>query len=83
MASGTGHQTFHTNQFPEHMSIPTRWDPDTGQDVIYWEDVQRIFGTVSAVLSNGEPVPFLVNDNLEVLLPWRISLPRQYTRSGE
>ncbi|KAG0208183.1 hypothetical protein BGX31_002415, partial [Mortierella sp. GBA43] len=73
MISGVRLQTFRKNRTADRVIVPTRWDPGTGQHVVYWEDIQQIFAGTRAVLNNGELVPFLENGNSEVLLPQRIS----------
>ncbi|KAF9173133.1 hypothetical protein BGX21_009201 [Mortierella sp. AD011] len=52
--------------------INPRFDAKSGQYIILWSDVQRVFQDAQYALDGAEMVPFLVDDNWEELKPLRI-----------
>ncbi|KAG0019405.1 hypothetical protein BGZ80_005861 [Entomortierella chlamydospora] len=53
-------------------NINPRFDAKSGQYIILWSDVQRVFQDAQYALDGAEMVPFLVDDNWEELKPLRI-----------
>ncbi|KAF9357776.1 hypothetical protein BGX26_003084 [Mortierella sp. AD094] len=53
-------------------NINPRFDVKSGQHIILWSDVQRVFQDAQYVLDGTEMVSFLVDDNWEEIKPLRI-----------
>ncbi|KAG0205945.1 hypothetical protein BGX28_002537 [Mortierella sp. GBA30] len=60
---------------PPSASFKLRPRPDkkSGQDVILWSDILKVFKNAQFALCEDEVVPFLVDDNFEDLVPLRIA----------
>ncbi|KAI8606337.1 hypothetical protein EDD21DRAFT_12465 [Dissophora ornata] len=56
------------------VSIVPRLDRSSGQHIILWSDILRVFKDAQYILQESEAVPFLVDDNFEELKPPRIAL---------
>ncbi|KAI8596082.1 hypothetical protein EDD21DRAFT_448123 [Dissophora ornata] len=55
------------------VTIPPRLDHGTGKHIILWEDIQASFKNPQYVMSGGNIVEFLMNDNHQHILPKRIN----------
>ncbi|KAG0240491.1 hypothetical protein B0O80DRAFT_127276 [Mortierella sp. GBAus27b] len=54
-------------------TIPTRLDPNSGQRVVRWKDIQQCFADVQYIKQGPNTVPFLTDKNLDDLVPLRIA----------
>ncbi|KAI8350056.1 hypothetical protein B0O80DRAFT_458952 [Mortierella sp. GBAus27b] len=57
----------------EIIYIPTRLDTRTGLQVVRWKDIHRYFKRASVLMNGEDAVLFLMDDDLEDLIPLRIA----------
>ncbi|KAF8929651.1 hypothetical protein EDD21DRAFT_441243 [Dissophora ornata] len=55
------------------VSIDTRIDPETGQRIVLWSDIQQVFEGARSLRNGGHAVSFLAGNDLKNLDPLRIS----------
>ncbi|KAF9359960.1 hypothetical protein BGX34_008032 [Mortierella sp. NVP85] len=66
-------QAFRAQSSSKVVSIPTRYDDKRKLRVIRWKDIQLCFKDAQYIMYNGDVVLFLTDDDLEDLIPLRIS----------
>ncbi|KAK3815392.1 MAG: hypothetical protein J3Q66DRAFT_389231 [Benniella sp.] len=71
--SATFSQAFRAQLSLNIISIPTRLDPRSNQHVILLTDIQLSFGSIQRIMSNGNTVLLLTDENLNYLSPPRIA----------
>ncbi|KAG0352556.1 hypothetical protein BC939DRAFT_165375 [Gamsiella multidivaricata] len=64
-------QAFRTSSSPEVLTIEVRRDK-TGQLIILWKDIQRVFKDAEYIKHDSAAVSFLVDDDFEDIIPLRI-----------
>jgi hypothetical protein len=47
------------------ITIPTRYDPTSGQRIVRWRDVQHCFHNAKAIVNGKDVVLFLTDNSLE------------------
>ncbi|KAG0366768.1 Vacuolar protein 8 [Gamsiella multidivaricata] len=58
---------------PNPIEISSRYDKTTGQQIILWRDIQRVFENAKYVRNGSLVVSFLADENFQEILPERIS----------
>ncbi|KAF8928877.1 hypothetical protein BGZ58_009326, partial [Dissophora ornata] len=66
-------QPFRLHPTSNIVTIPPRLNHGTGKHIILWEDIQASFKNPQYVMSGGNIVEFLMNDNHQHILPKRIN----------
>ncbi|KAG0314231.1 hypothetical protein BGZ99_008279 [Dissophora globulifera] len=66
-------QAFLARSTEEVIKIPAVMDPKAQSYIVLWEDIQRVFENPKFIKNKESFVPFLKNDNFEVLNPLRIA----------
>ncbi|KAG0262289.1 Vacuolar protein 8 [Mortierella polycephala] len=54
------------------INIATRLDNKTGQHIVLWKDVQRVFENAKYITTGTTALSFMTDDNFEDILPLRI-----------
>ncbi|KAG0246599.1 hypothetical protein B0O80DRAFT_531922 [Mortierella sp. GBAus27b] len=70
--NGQPTQAFQSCSTEETIHIPTITDPQTGQSIILWRDVQDVFDNAQSIRSGESPVAFLKDENSRRIMPLRI-----------
>ncbi|KAF9951006.1 hypothetical protein BGZ65_006249, partial [Modicella reniformis] len=54
-------------------NIQTVMDPKTGRSIILWRHIQAAFEKAKAIWNGDSLVSFMIDENLEEVIPWRIA----------
>ncbi|KAF9996880.1 hypothetical protein BGZ65_007547, partial [Modicella reniformis] len=65
--------TFRNQSTGDVTNIPAVTDPKTGKHIILWRDIQDGFEKAKAIWNGKTPVPFMIDENLEHVIPLRIA----------
>ncbi|KAI8349052.1 hypothetical protein B0O80DRAFT_501480 [Mortierella sp. GBAus27b] len=65
-------QEFRCRSTNEVLEIVTRLDPDTGERVVLWEEIQAGFKNAHSIRNGKVVVPFLRGVDLKEIIPRRI-----------
>jgi hypothetical protein len=63
--NGSHSQAFRVRSTSEVITIPTCYDPKSGQHVVRWSDVHQYFENAKGNLNGKSAVLFLTNGDLE------------------